>query len=119
MGDLVDGKRSGAYSNGGCYDVHPYILLNYNGKYDDVSTLTHELGHTLQSHLSNKTQPYATSHYTIFAAEVASTLNEALLFNHVIQGVKSDEIRLSLLMKQLDGPVRCRARPGRRVRKPF
>jgi oligoendopeptidase F len=99
----TQGKRSGAYSNGGCYDVHPYILLNYNGKYDDVSTLTHELGHTLQSHLSNKTQPYATSHYTIFAAEVASTLNEALLFDHVIKGVKSDEVRLSLLMKQLDG----------------
>jgi len=97
------GKRSGAYSNGGCYDVHPYILLNYNGKYDDVSTLTHELGHTLQSHLSNKTQAFANSHYTIFVAEVASTLNEALLFDHVIKSVENQSVRLSLLMKQLDG----------------
>ena len=52
------GKRSGAYSNGSCYDVHPYILLNYNGQYDDVSTLAHELGHTMHSFYSNKTQPY-------------------------------------------------------------
>jgi oligoendopeptidase F len=53
-----EGKRAGAYSNGGAYDVHPYMLLNYNGKYADVSTLAHELGHTMQSYLSNKTQPY-------------------------------------------------------------
>ena len=53
-----EGKRSGAYSNGGAYDVHPYMLLNYNGKYTDVSTLAHELGHTMQSYYSNKTQPY-------------------------------------------------------------
>ena len=53
-----DGKRSGAYSNGGAYDVHPYMLINYNGKYNDVSTLAHELGHTMQSYFSNKTQPY-------------------------------------------------------------
>ena len=56
-----DGKRSGAYSNGGAYDVHPFMLLNYNGKYNDVSTLAHELGHTMQSYYSNKTQPFATA----------------------------------------------------------
>ena len=54
-----DGKRSGAYSNGGAYDVHPYMLLNYNGKYTDVSTVAHELGHTMHSYFSNKTQPFA------------------------------------------------------------
>lgn len=97
------GKRSGAYSNGGCYDVHPYILLNYNGKYDDVSTLAHELGHTMQSYLSNKTQPYATADYSIFVAEVASTLNEALLIDKVLGTVESDDVRLSLLMNYLDG----------------
>jgi oligoendopeptidase F len=73
------GKRSGAYSNGSIYDVHPYMLLNFNGKYDDVSTLAHELGHTMQSYLSNKAQPYPIADYPIFTAEVASTFNEALL----------------------------------------
>ena len=72
------GKRSGAYSNGGAYDVHPYMLLNYNGKYEDMSTLAHELGHTMQSYLSNKTQPFPTADYPIFVAEVASTFNESL-----------------------------------------
>ncbi|HCK98503.1 MAG TPA: oligoendopeptidase F, partial [Candidatus Marinimicrobia bacterium] len=75
------GKRSGAYSSGSAYDVHPYILLNYNNLYNDVSTLAHELGHTMQSYLSNKTQPFQTADYPIFVAEVASTLNEILLFN--------------------------------------
>ena len=67
------GKRSGAYSNGAFYDGHPFMLLNYNGLYNDVSTTTHELGHTMQSYLSNKNQPYPISRYTIFVAEVAST----------------------------------------------
>jgi oligoendopeptidase F len=98
-----DGKRSGAYSNGGVYDVHPYILLNYNGKYDDVSTLAHELGHTMHSYLTNSTQPYATSDYSIFVAEVASTLNEALLMHHMLKTLPNDKARLSLLAHELDG----------------
>ena len=98
-----EGKRSGAYSNGAVYDVHPYMLLNYNGKYDDVSTLTHELGHTMHSYLSNTTQPYATADYSIFVAEVASTLNEALLMDHMLKTIKEDNIRLSLLGNYLDG----------------
>ncbi len=97
------GKRSGAYSNGGAYQVHPYILLNYNESYSDVSTLAHELGHTMHSYLSNKTQPYPLAHYTTFVAEVASTFNEVLLFNYMIKNVKDDDIRLSLLMNWLDG----------------
>ncbi len=98
-----DGKRSGAYSNGAVYDAHPYILLNYNGKYDDASTLTHELGHTMHSYFSNKHQPYPTSHYSIFVAEVASTLNEALLMDYMLKTVRDDAVRLSLLGNYLDG----------------
>jgi len=97
------GKRSGAYSNGSVYDVHPYMLLNYNGKYDDVSTLTHELGHTMHSYLSNNSQPFVNSHYSIFVAEVASTFNEALLMDHMLQSISDDDVRLSLLMNYLDG----------------
>lgn len=98
-----EGKRSGAYSNGAVYDVHPYILLNYNGKYDDVSTLTHELGHTMHSYLSNKHQPYPTSHYSIFVAEVASTFNEALLMDYMLKTISDPGVRLSLLGNYLDG----------------
>lgn len=98
-----DGKRSGAYSNGAIYDVHPYILMNYNGKYDDVSTLTHELGHTMQSYLSNKTQPFAKADYSIFVAEVASTLNEALLNEYLLETITDPLVRLSLLGNYLEG----------------
>lgn len=96
------GKRSGAYMNGAVYDVHPYMLLNYNGKYNDVSTLAHELGHALHSYFSNKTQPFALSHYSIFVAEVASTFNEALLLEHMLKVEERDEVRLSLLFNYLD-----------------
>jgi oligoendopeptidase F len=95
-------KRSGAYSNGAAYDVHPYILLNYNGKFDDVSTLTHEMGHTMHSYYSNAKQPFATSQYAIFVAEVASTFNEALLMDHMLKTIDDDRIRLSLLGNLLE-----------------
>jgi oligoendopeptidase F len=98
-----EGKRSGAYSNGGAYDVHPYILMNYNGKYDDVSTLAHELGHTMQSYYSNKTQPYPLAGYPIFVAEVASTFNEALLLDHMLKTITDPDRRLSLLGNYLEG----------------
>ncbi|HOC26399.1 MAG TPA: M3 family oligoendopeptidase, partial [bacterium] len=97
------GKRSGAYSNGSAYDVHPYILMNYSGQYNDVSTLAHELGHALHSHFSNSSQPYPLADYPIFVAEVASTLNEALLIDHILKTIKDDDVRLSLLMSHLDG----------------
>jgi oligoendopeptidase F len=97
------GKRAGAYSNGGAYDVHPYMLLNYNGKYNDVSTLAHELGHTMQSYLSNKAQPYPLAGYPIFVAEVASTFNEALLIDHMLKTITDDPTRLSLLGNYLEG----------------
>ncbi len=97
------GKRSGAYSSGASYDVHTYILMNFNGKYDDVSTLAHELGHALHSYFSNKTQPYPLADYPIFVAEVASTLNEALLIQQQLQNIDDDDTRLALLMNYLDG----------------
>jgi oligoendopeptidase F len=97
------GKRSGEYSNGDAYDVHPYILLNYNDQYEDVSTLAHELGHTMHSYYSNKNQPYPTADYPIFVAEVASTFNEALLIDKMLEKIDDDDTRLSLLMNYLDG----------------
>jgi oligoendopeptidase F len=96
------GKRSGAYSSGSAYDVHPYMLINYNGKYADMSTIAHELGHTMQSYLSNKTQPYPLAGYPIFVAEVASTFNEALLIDHMLKSIKDNAARLSLLGNYLE-----------------
>jgi oligoendopeptidase F len=97
-----DGKRSGAYSDGGAYDVHPYMLINFNGKYADVSTLAHELGHTMQSYFSNKAQPFALANYPTFVAEVASTFNESLLIDHVLKNIKDDDTRLALLGNYLE-----------------
>jgi len=96
------GKQSGAYSEGAYYDGHPYIKLNYTDLYEDVSTMAHELGHTMQSYLSNKTQPYPLADYPIFVAEVASTFNEVLLFNYMLNKETNDDVRLSLLMGWLD-----------------
>jgi oligoendopeptidase F len=96
------GKRSGAYSSGRVYDVHPYMLVNYNGKYTDVSTLAHELGHTMQSYFSNHTQPFPTAGYPIFVAEVASTFNESLLNDYMLKQIKDDDARLSLLGNYLE-----------------
>jgi oligoendopeptidase F len=98
----TEGKRAGAYSNGGAYDVHPYMLMNYNGKYSDMSTMAHELGHTMHSYLSNRTQPYATASYPIFVAEVASTFNEALLIDHMLGTITDTRAKLSLLGNYLE-----------------
>jgi oligoendopeptidase F len=96
------GKQFGAYSSGMDKDLHPYILLNYTDLYSDVSTVAHELGHTMQSYLSNNKQPYPLADYPIFVAEVASTFNEVLLFDYMIKRVKDDNTRLSMLMTWLD-----------------
>ena len=98
----TEGKQSGAYSSGGVYDVHPYMLINYSGKYNDVSTVAHELGHTMQSYFSNHTQPYPTAGYPIFVAEVASTFNESLLNDYMLKQIKDDATRLSLLGNYLE-----------------
>jgi oligoendopeptidase F len=97
------GKRSGAYASGAAYDVHPYVLLNFNGDYDAVSTLAHEAGHAMHSHYSNRRQPYASSDYSIFVAEVASTFNEALLNEHLLRRATDDAERGFLLANWLDG----------------
>jgi oligoendopeptidase F len=98
----TEGKSSGAYSSGDAYDVHPYMLVNYNGKYTDMSTLAHELGHTMHSYFSNKTQPYPLASYPIFVAEVASTFNEALLIDSMLKQLKDDQTKLSLLGNYLE-----------------
>ena len=95
------GKRSGAYSTA-AYGVHPYQLQNFMARYEDVSTVAHESGHSMHSHLSMTAQPYVTSSYPIFVAEVASTLNENLLFHHMLDRTQDDAARLFLLGSYLD-----------------
>lgn len=97
-----DGKKSGAYSNGTAYDVHPYQLLNFNGSYYDVSTLAHESGHSVHAYLACKRQPYQYSDNSIFVAEVASTVNEHLLVRHMLDRTKDESTRLFLLGQYLD-----------------
>lgn len=97
------GKRSGAYSNGSAYDVHPYVLMNYNDDFDGVTTLAHEFGHAMHSYLSNKNQAFVNADYSIFVAEVASTVNERLLAKLILEETKDKNARLSLLMDILDG----------------
>lgn len=99
-----DGKRSGAYS-AGVYGVHPYMLLNYTDTLSDVFTLAHELGHTLHTLLSCEHQPFATSSYTIFVAEVASTTNEALLLDHMLATTDDPRRRAVLLQRAIDNIV--------------
>lgn len=96
------GKRSGAYSTGGAYDVHPYILMNWTDDYESVSTLAHELGHTMHSYFSNKTQQFSKADYATFVAEIASTVNETLLNNYVVKNAKTDEEKLYLLGSYLE-----------------
>lgn len=97
------GKRSGAYSNGSIYDLHPYLLLNFNDDWESVSTLAHEWGHAMHSYLANRAQPYPTADYSIFVAEVASTLNEALLLDAALRHAADDRERLFYLGSALEG----------------
>lgn len=97
-------KRSGAYSLN-IYDVHPYMLLNYNGTMDAVFTLAHELGHTMHSMLSTEKQPYPTSSYTIFVAEVASTFNERLLLDNLLKNTTDSKERIALIEQAIGGIV--------------
>ncbi|MFA7366669.1 MAG: M3 family metallopeptidase, partial [Synergistaceae bacterium] len=95
------GKRSGAYS-WGSYATHPYIMMNYTNNLNDVSTLVHEMGHSMHSYYSRKKQPYPTSDYCIFTAEVASTTNEVLFLNDLIAETKDKKKRLYLLNRRLE-----------------
>jgi oligoendopeptidase F len=96
------GKRTGAYMTGDHYDVHPYVLLNFVDNYNAVSTLAHEMGHAMHSHLSNRAQPYPKADYPIFVAEVASTFHEALLMEHMLRTVTDPEQRLYLLVESME-----------------
>lgn len=96
------GKRSGAYSSGAAYDFHPYILMNFTDDYESVSTLAHELGHTMHSYFSNKHQPFVNSGYATFVAEIASTMNENLLNTYMVDKVETDEEKLYLLGSYLE-----------------
>ena len=95
------GKRGGAYS-GGCYDSNPYILLNFSGTLDSVSTLAHEMGHTIHSWRSRQHQPPQYADYTLFVAEVASTVNENLLIEQLLQNENDPQTRLYLLNQYLE-----------------
>ena len=109
-------SASGAYSNGGAYDVHPYMLINYNGQYADVSTLAHELGHTMQSYFSNKTQPYPLAGYPIFVAEVASTFNESLLIDYMLK-THQGRRHAAVAARQLPGEHQGHGVPADAVRR--
>ncbi|MEP7284000.1 MAG: oligoendopeptidase F, partial [Rubrivivax sp.] len=96
-----EGKKSGAYS-AGVYGVGPYLLLNYNDTLDSMFTFAHEAGHAMHTVLSYETQPYATASYTIFVAEVASTMNERLLLEHLLQQTTDPKERFLLLQHAVD-----------------
>lgn len=94
-------KRGGAYS-GGCYDTEPYILLNYQEKYDDMSTLAHESGHSMHSYYARHNNPYQYGDYTIFVAEVASTVNELLSAKYLLKTSTDTTEKLFILNKLMD-----------------
>lgn len=95
-------KRSGAYSSGTTFGVHPYVLLNWTDLLNDVFTLAHEMGHNMHSYYTGLHQPYTYANYSIFLAEVASTFNENLLLDHLIKISETKEEKLFLLEKYLN-----------------
>ena len=97
----TEGKRSGAYSSG-VYDTHPYVLLNYQQTTNDIFTVAHEMGHALHSYKSQETQPYAKADYTIFLAEIASTVNEVLLLKHLYKKTEDKNLKKYLLNYYMD-----------------
>jgi oligoendopeptidase F len=96
-----EGKRNGAFS-ASTYGVHPFLLLNYNETLNEVYTVAHELGHCMHSMLSNETQPFASAEPTIFVAEVASTMNEALLLDYMLTKTKDPVERIALLTRAIN-----------------
>lgn len=96
------GKRSGAYSSGTTFGVHPYVMLNWTNLLNDVFTLAHEMGHNMHSYYTGLTQPFHYANYSIFLAEVASTFNESLLLDYLIKNSKSKEEKLHLLERYLN-----------------
>lgn len=98
-----EGKRGGAYSIS-VYDTHPFVLLNYQKTTHDVFTIAHEMGHSIHSYFSNRSQPYYKADYRIFVAEVASTVNEVLLIKHLLKTATDGKLKkylLSYLMEMI------------------
>lgn len=102
--DVVEnkGKRSGAYSSG-CYDTNPYILMNWHDTLDQLFTLVHEMGHSVHSYFTRKNQPYVYGDYSIFLAEIASTTNENILTEYLLETQKDPKVRAFVLNHYLDG----------------
>ncbi len=100
----TEGKSGGAY-NWGNYSAHPFIMMNYNETINNMFTLAHEMGHAMHSYFSSRNQPYTKAQYSIFVAEVASTLNEGLLLNHLLQSTDDKKMKLFLLNRQIDNTL--------------
>lgn len=97
----TEGKRSGAYSTG-VYDTHPYVLLNYQQTTNEIFTIAHEMGHSIHTYKSTAGQPYAKSEYTIFLAEIASTVNEVLLLKYLYASTEDKQLKKYLLNYYID-----------------
>lgn len=102
--EIKDGKRTGAYSTS-IYENGPFILLNHAGSLDDVFTIAHEAGHSMHTLFANETQPYATSSYVIFVAEIASTFNEQIFLDYMIKHCEDKTEKLSLVAQAIDGLI--------------
>lgn len=105
------GKQGGAYSMG-VYGVHPFVKMNFSGRYDDMSTIAHELGHSMHSMFANAAQPFATAQYAIFIAEIASTFNETMLLKEVLKSTTDDRVKLRLLegfLERMRGTIYAQA----------
>ena len=102
--EIKDGKRTGAYSTG-TYEEGPFILLNYNNTLDDVFTLAHEAGHSIHTMYSNEFQPLPTANYVIFVAEVASTFNEQVLLDYLLENSNDRDLKIVVLQNAIDGLI--------------
>ena len=96
------GKKSGAYMNGAAYDVHPYLLMSFTDNYNSVSTLAHEWGHAMHTVYTTGSQPYETSNYSTFIAEIPSTANELLLADYMVGHAKSKQEKIFALSQELE-----------------
>ena len=97
------GKRSGAYMNGSAYDVHPFLLMSFNGDYNSVTTLAHEWGHAMHTVYTTANQPFETADYATFIAEIPSTANELLLADYMVANAKTKQEKIFALSQELEG----------------
>ncbi|MFC2118883.1 M3 family oligoendopeptidase [Bacteroidota bacterium] len=99
------GKRSNAYGDFGAYQGHPYILLNFMGTFQNMSTLTHEIGHAVHTYLSDRNQAYPNAFYSTFVAEISSLVNEELLKKKLLKDIKDDDLRLYYLLETIESSI--------------